>query len=476
MKKSVNSTDYIWRTIVMPFLLISILVACSSAPSLTPSPTETPTAVPTFTPTPIPTPIRLGKYELLSPEDMRYDLDELFHRIETTHPNPYTKRPKSEVDLDRQKIHDEIDNPMTMFDFYNKIAPLVVSLGDFHTQVILPSDIFGGSPSKEKFLPFEVQFTGERGFAAIDFTGNSDIPPGTELLTINGTAIAIVQSELLLHNLRYYPFPVGFWILNGSLPEYQVEMLRPGETTPIMLTIPSLTAAEFDQNAVPAESKPWEPVAYSKVTNEPTGILTVNTFGEIGPLLTPIFAQIRADGVLHLILDIRLNGGGKYDVVDSLMDFLTDKPYKHCSKSYEAPFKGYGAGAPREVACELIQPFNAAERFQGKLYLLIGPQTNSAAITFATILQDYDLATLIGEETYDVASYCANIVLEGTPLPRTGLMYTLSKTCYVRPSGVLDDNPVIPDINVETTIEDQIAGRDPVLKYTLDMIRSGQTP
>jgi hypothetical protein len=460
-------------------LVVLVFASCTPAsPTEVVLPTHTPPP-PTLTPTPEPapeTPIRLGEYELLSPEDMRSDLDELFHRIETTHPNPYAKRSKAEVDLERQKIHDEIDNPMPMFDFYNKVAPLVVSLGDFHTQVILPSTIFGGSPSKEKFLPLEVQFSGERGFATIDFTGNSEIPPGTELLTINGTAIAIVQSELLLHNLRYYPFSVGFWILNGSLPEYQVEMLRPGETTPVMLTIPGLTAAEFGQNAVPAESKPWEPVTYTKVQNDPIGILIVNTFGEIGPLLTPVFAQIQEDGVLHLIIDIRLNGGGKYDVVDSLMDFLTGKPYKYCSKSYEAPFKGYGAGAPREVACELIQPFNAAERFQGKLYLLIGPQTNSAAITFATILQDYDLATLIGEETYDVASYCANIVLEGTPLPRTGLMYTLSKTCYVRPSGVLDDLPVIPDIVVKTTIEDQIAGRDPVLEYTLELIRSEQTP
>jgi hypothetical protein len=460
-------------------LVVLVFASCTPAsPTKVILPTDTPPP-PTLTPTPEPepiTPIRLGDYELLSPEDMRSDLDELFHRIETTHPNPYTKRPKAEVDLERQKIYDELDHPMTMFDFYIKVAPLVVSLGDFHTQVILPSDIFGGSPSKEKLIPLEVQFSGERGFVAINFTGNPKIPPAIELLTINRTAIASVQSELLLHNLRYYPFPVGFWILKGSLPEYQIEILRPEETVPSKLTIPGLTAAEFDQNAVPAESKPWEPVTYTKVPNESIGILTVNTFDEIGPLLTPIFARIQEDGVLHLIIDIRLNGGGKYDVVNSLMDFLTDEPYKHCSKSYEAPFKGYGAGVPREVACEVIQPFNAAERFQGKLYLLTGPQTNSAAITFATILQDYNLATLIGEETYDVASYCANIVLEGTPLPRTGLMYTLSKTCYVRPSGMLDDLPVIPDIVVKTTIEDQIAGRDPVLEYTLELIRSGQTP
>jgi C-terminal processing protease CtpA/Prc len=205
-------------------------------------------------------------------------------------------------------------------------------------------------------------------------------------------------------------------------------------------------------------------------------VLTVNTFGGIGPLLKSAFAQIQNDDVEHLIIDIRTNGGGKYQDVDALTDYLTDQTYQWCSKSYEAPFGGYGSGASREMDCETIEPFNTAERFQGKLYLLIGPQTFSAAITFATILQDHGLANLIGEETTDTASYCANIS-DPTPLPRTGLIYTLARICYVRPNGVLDDLPVIPDIIVETTIEDQIAGRDPVLEYTLDMIQKGdQTP
>jgi hypothetical protein len=467
--------------IVTTFLLIVfVLASCTPAsPTNVILPTDTP-PLPTLTPTPEPapeTPIRLGEYELLAPEDMRYDLEELFHRIETTHPDPYAKRPKAEVDLERQKIYDELDHPMTMFDYYDKVAPLVTRLGDLHTQVIIPNKLFGSSPPDEKFIPLEVDFTGQQAFITIDASGNSDTPVGSELLSINDEPITNIHSELINHNLRYYPFPLGLWIMNGSVSQYEIEIIRPSETSPVRVNIPGLSLTEISQNASQDLSQPWEPVTYTKVPDEPIGILTINTFEEIGPLLTPIFAQIQEDDISSLIIDIRLNGGGKYVIVDSLMDFITDKPYKHCSKSYEAPFKGYGSGAPREVPCEVIQPFNTTERFQGEFYLLIGPQTFSAAITFSTILQDYGLATLVGEATNDVASYCANIVLEGTPLPRTGLLYTVSRTCYVRPSGILDNNPVVPDIIVKTTIEDQIADRDPVLEYTLDMIRNNrQTP
>ncbi|MBK8986214.1 MAG: hypothetical protein IPM39_09055 [Chloroflexi bacterium] len=114
-----------------------------------------------------------------------------------------------------------------------------------------------------------------------------------------------------------------------------------------------------------------------------------------------------------------------------------------------------------------------AERYRGQLYVLIGPDTFSGAITLATALQDSGRAQLIGEETLDTASYCANVPTEMLPLPRTGLPYQSSRMCLVRPNGRLSDEGVMPDIIVPTTLADQIAGRDPVLSHTLDMIRRG---
>jgi hypothetical protein len=75
------------------------LAACSAAPAEL-APTESP-AVPTAppptdvpTPTPTPSVPVLGTYELLSPEDMRADLDELFARLHNNHPTPISGVPK----------------------------------------------------------------------------------------------------------------------------------------------------------------------------------------------------------------------------------------------------------------------------------------------------------------------------------------------------------------------------------------------
>jgi hypothetical protein len=461
------------KTKIVSFCLLIVIVLASCTP-VSPTkvilPTDTPPP-PTLTPTPEPapvTPIRLGDYELLSPEDMRSDLDELFHQIETVHPNPYTKRPKSEVDLDRQNIYDQLDQPLPMIEFFTKVTPLVASLGDQHTQILFPEKIFPVIEESELFIPLEVTFDGQRGFITGNYSGNQDIPLGAEVLSINSTAISNIRKDAEPYEPDFFPFRL--WLLFGSVPEYDVEFLLPGETAAVILDVPGVKFATIMQNL--ETSEPPDPVVYKKIPDESIGVLDLNTFTGIGPLLKKAFVQIQEDGVEHLIIDVRTNPGGSD--IGPTMDYLTDQPYRICSRLYRAPFKGYGSGEPRELECVLLQPFDAAERFTGKLYLLIGPDSFSAPIILANILQDYGLATLIGEETPDTASFCASAV--DSYLPRTKLPYRISVECYVRPSGVLDDLPVIPDITVETTIEDQIAGRDPVLEYTLELIRSGQIP
>ncbi len=351
----------------------SLLVFASCTPA---SPTEVilPTNTPpppTLTPTPEPapeTPIRLGEYELLSPEDMRSDLDELFHQIETVHPNPYTKRPKSEVDLDRQKIYDELNLPIPAIEFFSKVAPLVASLGDQHTQMLFPEKIFPTIEKSERFIPLEVTFDGQRGFVTGNYSGNPDIPLGAEVLSINNTTISTIQNELF--PFADYFFPFALWLSYGYIPEHQVEILPPGETTTVFFKIPSATFAAIMQNL--ETSEPPDPVVYTKIPDKSIGVLDINTFTGIGPLLKKAFVQVQEDGVEHLIIDVRTNPGGSD--IGPTMDYLTDQPYRICSRLYRAPFKGYGSGEPRELECELLQPFDATERFTGKLYLLIGPE------------------------------------------------------------------------------------------------------
>lgn len=451
------------KSIAAIVLCGSILAACtgSSQPRV-PTKPVVPTISPTSTIAPTPVPLLLGEYELLSPEDMRLDLDELFYQIEQVHPNPYARRSKSDVDLERQRIYDELGEPMTVIDFYRKVDPLVSSLGDRHTYILLPDNVQGQKEKFELLFPLDVKMKGQKGLIIGNYSGNPDIPLGAQILSINGIPIGRIS----VPTTNFFPY--SLWWSYGSLPEYRVEILPEGETTPVIFDLQGITQEEIDRDFPLFNAEKL--VSYRKIPNEPVGVLTVRTFIGIGPLLKPAFTKIKEENIQHLIIDVRTNGGGRD--ISPLMDYLTDQPYRLCSRSYKAPFGGYGTGAPREADyCKVIEPFDTEERFQGKIYLLIGPYSFSAAIMFGNILQDYGLAALIGEETRDTASFCA--MPSVSKLPRTRLIYEISTECFLRPSGIQDDQPLIPDMIVETTINDLITGSDPVLDYTLEMIRNG---
>lgn len=408
--------------------------------------------------------VQLGDYQLLAPEDMRADLNELFTKLELTHPNLYANRPKNEVDIDRQMVFDELNQPLTIIDFYLKVAPLVDSLGDKHTRILVPDVIY----SKELFFPFDVKFFGQRA-AATNYSGIPDIPSKAEILSINGTSIPGLLNELSLYQFSQNSFFITLWLYSGTLPEYQVEFLPLGATTPARYQVRGMTA-EAIRTEVNLSAQPLEDFNYQTLPNSDIGVMTINTFnGGPGQYLEEAFTQIKQDHVQHLIIDIRCNEGGMYNQVDSVMAYLTNLAYKQCSDRYER-FVNKPDTPPEKFECDLIQPQDRPSRFQGDIDLLIGPDTFSAAITFATILQDYKLATLVGEETEGKASYCA-WVSDPITLSHTHLQYTYSSSCYVRPDGINDNKGVIPDVIVRTTIDDYIAGRDPVLAKVIDLIR-----
>jgi C-terminal processing protease CtpA/Prc len=391
------------------------------------------------------------EYNLLTPADMRGDLDELFSQVEKVHPNLYAKRSKEDVDRDRQTLYAELSQPMSVVDFYKKVAPLIASLGDDHTRVLPPRDIFDEIYDHEKLFPLALAFEGGQAFIVSNPAGNADIPLGAVLLEINGAKVSDVLPNLIPD--PRLPFAWKLWLFYGSNPEYRLTILSPGQTIPVSLVVPGLTLAEMEKQSAVAET--WEEVSYRTLPQKQTGLLTVNSFTNIKEPLKQAFRQIQKDHVNRLIIDIRANDGGYLESLQFLMDYLTEGPYQKCYQ------------------CAWIKPADVADRYHGQLYLLIGPDTMSTAVTFATILQDQGLATLIGEETLEPSSFCANIIPDGDTLTRTGLRYTVSYTCYIRPSGIADGHGVVPDIIVKTTVQDKINHNNRVLEHTLKAIQNG---
>ncbi|MEZ4668375.1 MAG: hypothetical protein R3E39_10710 [Anaerolineae bacterium] len=102
----------------------------------------------------------------------------------------------------------------------------------------------------------------------------------------------------------------------------------------------------------------------------------------------------------------------------------------------------------------------------GKLFVLIGRATLSAAVNFATELETQVDPLFVGEPTGEPP----NVYADARPLtlPNSGITVNISSH-YVQKSTADDARLFItPDVAVELTAADYFAGRDPVLGAALD--------
>jgi C-terminal processing protease CtpA/Prc len=93
--------------------------------------------------------------------------------------------------------------------------------------------------------------------------------------------------------------------------------------------------------------------------------------------------------------------------------------------------------------------------------VLIGPNTFSSANMTANAIQDYHLATLVGEPTGEpVNDYGELIFLR---LPNTGLSFATSTKQFVRANGdSKDPHPVLPKY---TIADDPTTPQDEALEF-----------
>lgn len=152
----------------------------------------------------------------------------------------------------------------------------------------------------------------------------------------------------------------------------------------------------------------------------------------IDQLADEIDTTLNSGGITRLVVDLRYNPGGDDRTYRSLLRVLTTNP------AFSRP---------------------------GSLLVLIGRQTFSAAVLLATELDKQTNAVFIGEPTGGSPN------LYGNPrplqLPNSGIVVQVSSK-YFEVGGPSDHrDAIVPDIAATTSLDDLLAGRDPVLDAAL---------
>lgn len=461
-----------------------------------------------------------------SPEELKYDLDFMVKTMEDVHPDLYRYTPKEEIYKMKSDIERSLDKPMTRIEFYRMVGPLVARIGDGHTQIRPPMEEFNDYLSEGGLVfPFDTRVIGNRLFVEADYN-RREIPQGSEILEINGHPSSDLISELIKYvSGERIPFRIAqvnknlrelLWLIYGW-EEFDIRYLSPsGET--LQKKVKGIAQEDIERACMGTQER-TENFSFRALPDLKTGIIDIRYFlgTEFDSFLEETFKEIKEEEVKYLIIDIRGNGGGNSNLVDALLNYITDNPYNHVSKIdfkvsqqikefykdpeevlkeafpesyepmsqtvkeyYEAVYRSISSIPPGKVIRgeDILtffyegtrKPSENPLRFHGEVYVLIDSGTFSAATGFADIIKNYGIGTLVGEETGDLPASFSNAYY--FKLPNTDLLAQVSHMKVYGTGGVDTGEGVLPDIKVTTTVEDIIEGRDPVMDRVLEIIRN----
>jgi len=199
------------------------------------------------------------------------------------------------------------------------------------------------------------------------------------------------------------------------------------------------------------------PNATSEIKDGNIGYIELVTFGQDATSeINAIAEDLAAQGVEGIVLDLRNNTGGLLDAAVDISSLWIDGQVV-VEQVSDSPDTSY---ALRADSGDLFGDIPTV--------VLVNEASASASEIVAGALQDYGLATIVGEQTFGKGSVQ---VLEDVPGSGAQLKVTVAK--WLTPNGEsISDVGITPDEKVELTTEDFNNDRDPQLSRALKLLRN----
>jgi len=455
-------------------------------------------AAPAASATATPAPRTLGSEDLVDPVLMREDLDALAATLVEVGVDPFRTSSQPEFLRRASILRDSFSTPLPLRMFYLELAALFASLNDGHCGIIPNFYLAEYDRGMPIALPLETSIEDD-GIYVVRDLGAAEIPPGSRIERVESLSgdelkrgamqLQGAQTEALRRSSarvsRY------LYLRFGARSSYALAYRPPGSGARVTTAVKLLTNEEFARTVGAGAPGGEAPYTFRPLRRN-VGLIhyrSCTDLEKMSAFCAETFAQLRREGTQSLIVDVRENGGGNSRVSDVLFPFLTAQPYaqfggvemrvsERLKREYgREKFSAiYGSGAWRAAdgsilryrGGDLTTPRREPLRFSGPIYVLLGTKTFSSAMNFAAAVKDFRIATLVGQETGEPVVSTGEIYR--TAAPNSGCSAFFSTKLFFGPKPHPDGRGVVPDVVVPTTLQDRIAGRDPVMEKVLELI------
>ena len=432
------------------------------------------------------------------------DVNYLVHTIADVHPDMYhsisQKRYKQLTDSVLAALHDG----MTGKQAWPIISRLVGALNEGHSGFSFPGDLIANLKAGGNTLfPVNIREFDSKCFVVrADGSAEDVLLPGDKIISINHIDAANLVDILSagMGGLKLWRANdvcqnmIPYLDLNNIHGPYRISYIRGNKVDSVSLNAVSFTdyvsRLKAKAGKLPKLPKPAD--HDFKYLDNGKAYLSINSLREdpanFKHFLDSVFTLLKQSQPNTLIIDLRQNGGGNSALGETLLSYITDKPFRmtggvkwKVSQEYKDQLNERlnGEGAKQmdyyfNKANGTIftsqgdvqkKPLENALFYKGRVIVLIGPKTFSSANMLANTIQDYKLATLVGERSGEPANDYGELIT--VKLPNSGFTFTTSTKQFMRANGdAKDQAPVLPAYTVH---DDPLTTIDEVLEYAKRM-------
>ncbi len=408
--------------------------------------------------------------------ELQEDFMELRGYIDNVHPKLYADREAIAALLETNYLL--LSDGMTELELLRLLAPVVSLLNCGHSSLSLSPESQDRLSGEDRLFPLLMLFADGRAWV----TGNGlhpEIPTGSGILSINGLAMEDIVARLFGslgadgRNLtRKYAMLNGWFrffyrdFVDAS-GGFDVVFRSGSAHAALRASLPGATDEAIERaNPDHASARRWfHETPYEADFRSGLAILTMRFFQPDGghslsdhkAFIDGFFARVVAEGVGTVILDVRDNSGGDPYVTSHLLGYLAAVSRPYFAES--AP--NFYPGLKRPVPL-------AADRFGGRLLVLMNGGSFSSTGHLLALLRSQGVGTFVGEESGgSFACSDGSITLS---LRHTGLRFRCSTMVWeVAAAGLEPGRGIMPDHPVRQTVEDALSGRDTVLEYAMGL-------
>lgn len=387
-------------------------------------------------------------------EARKDDLNFLITTLENKHPNMYNKNDKAVFEKKIKEVESNLDK-MNDFEFGINLCEILSLIGDSHTKPAI-GNLLG---EDAHFLPLNFAIVDEGLLISAAPNENKQVLGGI-LTSINGYSMEEIKQKLmpfLIFDNQVYldkEFVNSFYIY--EILEYY-NILNSPENISLGIKIGdkeeniNLNAVDSEtmksiglvklERPIPETEKDRSKIYFFKPLDSSTLYIQYNSCREDENLPMETFAKqvedaLNEKGYDRVILDLRYNGGGSDGVLIPLMNTLEEK---------------YRKG---EI----------------QLYTLIGSNTFSSALINSVMLKDIG-SIMVGTPTGGSVDHFGEVDVFELPNSKIKVQYSnkfFDLSTLLKSAKPYDVEPFKPDILLDQTREDYLAGKDTAVEYILN--------